>query len=67
MELHHIGQNPDAPLVELTTTEHRGSANDMILHDKTVDESKINREAFRLERENYWKARAVQIEEQRNG
>jgi len=67
IELHHIGQNPDAPLAELTTTEHRGSANDMTLHDKTIDESKINREAFRSERENYWKARAAQIEEQRNG
>ncbi len=64
IELHHIGQNPDAPLAELTTTEHRGSANDMTLHDKTIDESKIDREAFRSERENYWKARASLIEQQ---
>lgn len=67
IELHHIGQNPNAPLAELTMTEHRGPTNDMILHDKTIEESEINREAFRLERENHWKARAAQIEEQKNG
>lgn len=37
IELHHIGQNPDAPLAELTMSEHRGTENDMILHDKTID------------------------------
>lgn len=67
IELHHIGQNPDAPLAELTQTEHRGQKNDMTLHDKTIDESKIDREKFRAERENHWKARAEQIENQKNG
>jgi len=62
IELHHIGQNPDAPFAELTKSEHRGAGNDMILHDKTIDESKIDRNAFRTERENYWKARAELIE-----
>lgn len=61
IELHHIGQNPNAPLAELTTTEHRGSNNDMILHDKTK-ESQIDRIAFRQQRENYWKARAETID-----
>lgn len=67
IELHHIGQNPDAPLAELTMTEHRGADNDMALHDKTIDESKIDREAFRAERENHWKARVKLIENQQNG
>ena len=67
IELHHIGQNPDAPLAELTQTEHRGPKNDMTLHDKTIDETKIDREKFREERENHWKARAEQIENQKNG
>ena len=67
IELHHIGQNPDAPLAELTQTEHRGQKNDMTLHDKTIDETKIDREKFRAERENHWKARAEQIENQKNG
>lgn len=66
IELHHIGQNPNASLAELTTTEHRGTKNDMTLHDKT-EESKIDRVSFRTERENYWRARAEQIENQRNG
>lgn len=67
IELHHIGQNSDAPLAELTMSEHRGPDNDMTLHDKTIDESRIDRGAFRTERENYWKARANQIENQNNG
>ena len=67
IELHHIGQNPDAPLAELTVSEHRGPDNDMILHDKTIEESKIDREAFRAERESHWKARAELIENQKNG
>lgn len=67
IELHHIGQNPDAPLAELTQTEHRGPENDMTLHDKTIEETKIDREKFRAERENHWKARAEQIENKKNG
>lgn len=67
IELHHIGQNPNAPLAELTTIEHRGPENDMTLHDKTISESKIDREAFRSERMNYWKARAELIDSQENG
>ena len=61
IELHHIGQNPDAPLAELTSEEHRGERNDMILHDKTIVESRIDRIAFRQERESYWMERAEQI------
>ena len=64
VELHHIGQNPDAPLAELTSTEHRGPDNDMTLHDKT-QESKIDRNAFRQQREEYWKARAEAIDKRR--
>lgn len=65
IELHHIGQDPDSPLAELTTEEHRGEANDMILHDKT-NESNIDRATFRRERESYWIARAEQIKNQNN-
>ncbi|GHT80786.1 hypothetical protein AGMMS49960_03000 [Betaproteobacteria bacterium] len=64
IELHHIGQNPDSPLIELTRDEHRGEGNDSILHNKT-DESKIDREAFGSERAEHWKAHAEQIEAQR--
>lgn len=62
IELHHVGQHPDSPLAELTTQEHRGVLNDSVLHDKTISESEINRTDFRLERESYWKSRAISIE-----
>lgn len=60
IELHHIGQKMDSPLAELTVQEHRGQGNDTILHDKKID-SQINRREFKKEKEEYWKARAVQI------
>lgn len=66
VELHHIGQKPGSPFAELTTIEHRGPGNDMILHDKTR-ESEIDRYAFRNERETYWKNRAAIIENSKNG
>jgi hypothetical protein len=63
IELHHIGQKQDSPLAELTCAEHRGKGNDNVLHNK-LKESEINREDFGKEREEYWKARAAQIESQ---
>lgn len=56
IELHHIGQNSESPLAELTQQEHRGKGNDTILHDKTK-ESEIDRVKFTSERNNYWEAR----------
>jgi hypothetical protein len=63
IELHHIGQKNDSPLAELTVSEHRGKGNDNILHNK-LKESEINREDFNIERKEYWKSRADQIENQ---
>lgn len=59
IELHHIGQKPDSPLAELTTSEHRGKGNDSILHDKSK-ESEIDRVAFQKEKEGHWETRAGQ-------
>ncbi|MEW6762543.1 MAG: HNH/ENDO VII family nuclease [Pseudomonadota bacterium] len=64
IELHHIGQKPDSPLAELTGAEHRSNGNDNVLHNK-LKESEIDRTDFCKEREEYWKARAEQIENQR--
>lgn len=64
IELHHMGQKMDAPLVELTREEHRGKGVDTILHDKNVD-SDIYRKDFAKERTEYWKARAEQIKMER--
>jgi hypothetical protein len=60
IELHHIGQEMDSPLAELTRTEHRGEGNYSVLHD-AAKESEINRTLFNLEKEAHWKARAEQI------
>ena len=60
IELHHIGQESDSPLAELTKNEHRGKGNDGVLHDKTED-TKIDRKAFEKEKVDHWKARAEQI------
>jgi len=60
VELHHIGQDMDSPLAELTRDEHRGEGNYAILHDVGKD-STINRNVFNAEKEAHWKARAEEI------
>lgn len=60
IELHHIGQQSDSPLAELTSAEHRGNGNDNILHDK-ISESTIDRVGFAKERIDHWKARAEEV------
>lgn len=64
IELHHIGQDMDSPLVELTKDEHMKNGNDTILHDKQK-ESTIDRQEFKKEREEHWKARAEEIKQDR--
>ncbi|MBJ2258079.1 MULTISPECIES: HNH/ENDO VII family nuclease [Pseudomonas] len=64
IELHHIGQQQDSPLAELTCKEHSANGNDNVLHNKQK-ESEINREDFSKERKEHWKARAEQVETQR--
>ncbi|MEH6942061.1 HNH/ENDO VII family nuclease [Bacillus sp. JJ722] len=64
VELHHIGQEMDSPLAELTQTEHRGPGNDAVLHDKQK-ETEIDRNKFNAEREDHWKARAEQCKLER--
>ena len=55
-ELHHIGQNPDSPLAELTYEQHHCNGNFKILH--TFDESNIDRTEFNKERKEYWAERS---------
>lgn len=55
-ELHHIGQNPDSPLAELTFEQHHCNGNFKKLH--TFDESSIDRQLFNKERKEYWNARS---------
>lgn len=60
IELHHLGQKADSPLVELTIDEHRGEGNDTVFHNKTK-ESEIDRDDFGKERYQHWKARSEQM------
>jgi len=55
-ELHHIGQNPNSPLAELTYEQHHCNGNFKKLH--TFEESSIDRQQFNKERKEYWQARS---------
>lgn len=65
IELHHLGQKVDSPLVELTEEEHRtgeyedGKKNQSLWHDNTV-ETEVHGEgnSWVQERKAHWKARA---------
>lgn len=67
IELHHLGQKADSPLVELTEEEHRtgeyedGKKNQSLWHDNTV-ETEVHGEGnnWDQERKAHWKARATQ-------
>lgn len=64
IELHHLGQKVDSPLVELTEEEHRtgeyeyGKKNQSLWHDNTVN-SEVHGEGntWDYERKTHWKSR----------
>lgn len=65
IELHHLGQKANSPLVELTVEEHRtgeyadGKKNQSLWHDNTV-ETEVHGEGnnWNQERKEHWRARA---------
>jgi len=58
VELHHIGQNPDSPLAELTFEEHQRGGNKVILHNTSSDyKTKIDTNKFAAEKRNHWQNR----------
>lgn len=67
IELHHLGQKVDSPLVELTEEEHRtgeyedGKKNQSLWHDNTV-ETEVHGEGnnWDQERKAHWKERLAQ-------
>jgi hypothetical protein len=63
INLHHIGQEADGFLAELTASDHQKLSS--VLHDNMID-SAIDRNAFKQERAAYWKERARQILTGRN-
>lgn len=64
LELHHLGQKADSPLVELTSSEHRtgvsedGKKNQSIWHDNTK-ETEVHGQGntWAQERSDHWKER----------
>lgn len=60
IEIHHIGQEYDAPFVELTVKEHMKQGNSRILHKETHNswrnESGLE-QTFENEKERYWRLR----------
>ena len=73
IELHHLGQKADSPLVELTEEEHRtgeyedGKKNQSLWHDNSI-ESEVHGEgnSWDQERKAHWKARIEQAKETQN-
>jgi hypothetical protein len=61
-QLHHIGQNMDSPLAELTRDEHCSNGNYNVLHTKE-GVSEIDRKEFMIERSNHWRERARLIDQ----
>jgi len=69
IELHHLGQKKDGPLVELTEEEHRtgdfedGKKNQSLWHDKSqeTDVHGANESEWTNERQNHWKERSEQL------
>ena len=59
VEIHHIRQNPEGPLVELKSIEHEG--NFELLHPNLESPSAIDRGEFAKIRAEHWKARAEMI------
>ena len=68
IELHHLGQKENSPLVELTEEEHRtgeyedGKKNQSLWHNNTIG-TEVHDEGnnWTQEREAYWKARSEQV------
>jgi len=69
IELHHLGQKKDSPLVELTEEEHRtgefedGKKNQSLWHSNDIvsEVHGENEGEWKKEREAYWKARSEQL------
>ena len=69
IELHHLGQKVDSPLVELTEKEHRtgdyedGKKNQSLWHD-SAKETEVHGEGndWKKEREEHWNTRSKLIE-----
>ena len=54
VEIHHSGQNPDGPFIEMHPQDHRGKGNYKMNHPNGDKSSHIDREKFKRQRIEYW-------------
>ncbi|MCL1998237.1 MAG: HNH/ENDO VII family nuclease [Turicibacter sp.] len=59
IELHHIGQERNSPLAELTIDEHRRGGNSGVLHPSGTSDVHGEGSNWQVEREQYWRDRAA--------
>ena len=60
LELHHVQQQSEGMLAELTRDEHRSAGVDRLLHDPGK-KSEIDRPEFDKARADHWRARAAEV------
>lgn len=65
-ELHHVGQDNDGPLAELTHSQHMSSETNKTLHPIRSGSDVDHGYSWRDVREEHWKARAEQLKKQYN-
>ena len=65
-ELHHVGQKNDAPLAELTHSQHMSPETNKTLHPVRSGSEVDHGYSWRDIREDHWKARAEQLKQQHN-
>ena len=58
IELHHIGQNRNSPLAELTVEQHRSPGNSTTLHPDRASDVHRDGSNWNAERQQYWRDRA---------
>jgi hypothetical protein len=61
-DLHHIQQDPNGMLAELTIEEHRGQGNFSILHDSSKPSEVDHGPEWDQVRADHWRARAAEVE-----
>lgn len=65
-ELHHVGQKNNAPLAELTHSQHMSPETNKTLHPVRSGSEVDHGYSWRDVREDHWKARAEQFKQQQN-
>ena len=55
VEIHHVGQNPEGPFIEMHKELHRGKGNNKSNHPFLNRPSSIDRKSFNKQKREYWK------------